>query len=84
MINSCILCLTGGKYYIYIYSDKQLFIDIPLGSQDQQVNMTPDSVQSRMRSFWGRISNSIAWKIFSPASLYSPGDASTVGGVQWI
>ena len=65
MIKPCALRIIRKKYYISIYGEKLLFIDIPIGPQAQQVNVTPDSVRLRMRSFQDRMSNFLAWKIIS-------------------
>ena len=47
-----VLCIASHwkKYYIYIYSDQQLFIAIPIGGKYQQVNLNTVSVWLRMRS----------------------------------
>ena len=57
------------KYYIYIYAEKLLFIAITIRSQSQQVNMTPNSVRSRMRSFQDFANNFLSWKTTPPPLL---------------
>ena len=69
------LRLIRDKYYIYIYGEKLLFVAIPIGPQAQQVNVTPDSVRLRMRSFRDRTSNFLAWKLIFPNPFSLPWDA---------
>ena len=42
---------------MHYIDDKLQFIVIPIGSQYQQVNVTPESILFRMSSFWDRMSN---------------------------
>ena len=53
------------------YIDYKLqFIVIIIGEQDQQVNMTPDSILFHMSSFWDRMSNG---KTFTSTPLFPKG-----------
>ena len=70
------MLLIREKYYIYIYDEKLWFIDILIGAQYQQVNMTPDSVWSCMRLFQDCTSNLLSWKKILSISPSSPRDAS--------
>ena len=56
--------------------DKLGFVAITVGSQYQQENITPDYFWLHMRSFWGRTSNLLAWKIHPPTSPYYQRNAS--------
>ena len=50
---------------MYIYGEKIRVINIPIGAQAQQGNVTQESIWSSTRSFWDRTSNYLAWKRFS-------------------
>ena len=67
-----------GGYYIYIYSEKIRFINIHIGEQSQQGNVTPDSIQLRTCSSWYQKINFHSWLRFLPTPLSSPGDDSIV------
>ena len=86
MIKPCTLRIIRENTTSPSTETKLLFIAIPIGPQPQQVNVTPNSVRSRMRSFQDQMSNSLYWKTISPNPFSLPWDAlvASLSGSSYI